>query len=207
MTESSHLTSFDDDDGKKSIKDFRELYSSAEEFAREVSEFMSEISIPAYNELRYAGYHLSKSINDCGVLSNQEELRRALSHCERAQYEASESGIITALEIIKSFKEDYRNLVVKEIVEDYPNILRRADEATKIIVSGRGDNKTHPQRAAHYMKIFRELKNDSETLEYNRDDLNAMLRRERIKTRRFITRTLITVLGITVGTVVSLYLY
>ena len=203
MTESSHLTSFNDSE-KKSIEDFKKLYASADKFAREVSEFMSGISIPAYNELRYAGYHLIKSIDDHGVLSDYDELRKGLSHCERAQYEASEAGIITALEIIKSFRKDYRDLVVKEIIEDYPNILRRADRAKKIIAEGREDDKTHPQRAFSYMEIFKELKEDCETLGYNRDDLNARLRQDRKETRNFIIRISLTALGIAIATSISI---
>ena len=102
------------------ISDLRTLYDTADGFSREGAEFRAEIVIPAYNELRYAGHHLLQAIDDSGSISSNEQLRRAVSHCERAMYEAAEAGIISMLDSIDQFRKDYENIVVKDVVDDYP---------------------------------------------------------------------------------------
>ena len=200
MSESSHSTSTNDNENN-SIKKLKALYDSADQFSREVSEFRSEISIPAYNELRYAGYHLKDAINDEGFISDKEQIRRAISHCERAMYEAAEAGIIKALSIINTFKEDYKDLVVSDVLKNYSDILLQARKAKSVLAKGRGDDKTHPERSSLYMNTFRELKDFCEILESNRDDLNAKYRKERSESITSLTRIAFTILG-TVATIV-----
>ena len=82
----------------------------------------SEVAIPATNELRYAGHHLLQSINEDGMVHDEEYLRKAKSHCERAMYEAAEAGIMSALEQINDFRKDYKDIVVSEVViQLHPN--------------------------------------------------------------------------------------
>ena len=199
MSKSSHSTSSNDYENDP-IKKFKELYNTADQFSREVSEFRSEVAIPAYNELRYAGYHLKKAIDDEGVVSDVEEIRKAISHCERALYEASEAGIIKTLSIINIFKDDYKNLVVGEIVKDYSDILKQAQDGKALLSQGRGDDRTHPERSLLYMATFEKLKGSCDKLEYNRDDLNAKalsIKRENIRWIVGIILALITLVSMT----------
>ena len=82
------------------IRELRDLYETADVFAREVSELRSEVPIPAHNELRYAGHHLLQSINDEGEVADEDLFRKAKNHCERAMYEAAEAGIMHILEAV-----------------------------------------------------------------------------------------------------------
>ena len=46
----------------------------------------SIIEIPSLNELRYVGFHLIKALSHPDSTEEDEELRRAIRHCERASY-------------------------------------------------------------------------------------------------------------------------
>ena len=198
MSASSPSTSTENDTPHR-ISDLRALYDTADEFAREVAEFRSEIPIPAYNELRYAGHHLLQALDDSGYISSNEQLRRAISHCERAMYEAAEAGIISTLESINRFREDYKNIVVKDVVDNYSSILVKARKAQDLLARGRSDQMSSSERASCYMETFRQLRDDSEMLEASRDDLNAKVSEQVRDNRRFVVRTLLIVFGAVVA--------
>lgn len=198
MSESSPSTSTENDTPHR-LSDLRALYDTADEFAREVAEFRAAIPIPAYNELRYAGHHLLQALDDSGTISSNEQLRRAVSHCERAMYEAAEAGIISVLDSIDQFRKEYKNIVVKDIVNDYASILNKARKAQNLLARGRSDQMSSSERASGYMETFRQLRDDSEMLEASRDDLNAKVAEQVRDSRRFIIRALLIGFGIVVA--------
>ena len=198
MSESRPSTSMTNDSPHR-IGELRTLYDKADQFVREVAEFEDEVAIPAINELRYAGYHLLQSIGDDGSISNEEQFRRAISHCERAMYEAAEAGINSVLVWIDQFREDYKNIVVKDVVDDYARILAHTRKAQDLIARGRSDQMSSSDRVSRYMETFRQLREYSELLEASRDDLNAKLSEQVRDKRRFIIRCLLILLGVVVG--------
>ena len=177
------------------IKRFRETYDAADCFAREVGELRERVSIPAHNELRYAGHHLLESINEDGVVVDDALLQKALSHCQRAMYEAAEAGIAALLKGINTFRIDYRNQVVSEVVPKYAEILSAARNAQDTLARGREDRTTIQDHVDEYMTIFRGLRKMSEVLEASRDDLNAVKRREFHAFWRYALMTAASVLG------------
>lgn len=197
MSASRPSTSMTNDSPHR-IGELRTLYDKADQFAREVAEFEDEIAIPAINELRYAGYHLLQAIGDDGTISRDEQFRRAISHCERAMYEAAEAGINLVLVSIDQFREDYKNIVVKDVVDDYARILAHTRKAQDLIARGRSDQMSSSDRASRYMETFRQLREYSELLEASRDDLNAKQFKEKKAQRRFIISCMLILLGIVV---------
>lgn len=183
------------------IAELRRLYEMADCFAREIAEFRAEISIPAHNQLRYAGHHFLQAIGDHIELVDEEQLRRAKNHCERAMYEAAEAGIISALDSIRAFRQDYKDIVVSDVLGSYTEKLVLAKKAQDLLARGRADQRSAVARVSEYMDTFRELRAAAETLEAARDDLNAKVMAQVRETRRFALRLLVTILGI-VGTVV-----
>ncbi len=109
---------------RQSIIDLKDLFKLAEQYAKEVEMLRSEVQIPAINELRYAGYHILNAIDDEETVS-EVELLKARSHCHRAMYEAVESGIMFCLDEIKDFQEKHSDVVVSEVIADYPDRLAR----------------------------------------------------------------------------------
>lgn len=202
MSESSPSTSTENDTPHR-ISDLRALYDTADEFAREVAEFRAEIAIPAYNQLRYAGHHLLQALDDNGSISSNEQLRRAVSHCERAMYEAAEAGIISTLESINRFREDYKDIVVKDVVDNYSSILVKAGKAQNLLARGRSDQMSSSERASGYMETFQQLRDDSEMLEASREDLNAKVSEQVRDKRRYVVRVLLIVFGTVLGAAVA----
>lgn len=192
----------------RDVTDLRAAYRAADKFAREVSEFRDAVATPANNELRYAGHHLLRALNDDGVAADPEHLRRAISHCHRAQYEAAEAGIVSALEMIKQFKEDYKYTPLKGIIPDYSKILRLVRTSQELLPEERdseaSDGSGELPDPAKYMTAFRDLREKYHVLEDHREEVKKQIRIERIKIQRFVIGTLATIAVGVVGVIVWL---
>lgn len=189
----------------EALRQYRHLYQTADQFAREVAEFRQAVSIPAHNELRYAGHHLLQALGESGTVADEEQLRRACSHCERAMYEAAEAGIISVLQSIAQFQRDYKDLVVAEVVPTYRDCKAAARKAQGLLIRGRSKGVVATETTAEYMHAFRELRGASDLLEDARDDLNAKLRDQKRDARRFFVTTVVGLLG--VAATVALIVY
>ena len=186
------------------IAELRRSYETADCFAREIAEFRADIAIPAYNELRYAGYHLLQALNDDGKIVDEEQLRRAKNHCERAMYEAAEAGIISALDSIRAFRQDYKDIVVGHVVPGYADKLVLAKKAQDLLARGRAGRSSATGQVSEYMNTFQELRTALDKLEVSRDDLNAKITAEAREMRRFALQLALTVLGIVVTAVIGI---
>lgn len=161
----------------------RAAYKQADKLARTVAHYNGTVAIPAHNELRYAGYHLLSALSDDAAIINDEEIRRAISHCERSIYEAAEAGITDALERIGEFKEDYKSLVIVDVIPDWPKILVEADKAREFIVQGRRENDPEA-KFQRYEETFKNLVERCRLLDANRDDLNTKIRQQNLEDER-----------------------
>ena len=182
-----------------SIPELRQLYETADRFAREVGELRSEVPIPAHNELRYAGHHLLQSLRDEGAVADEDQARKAKNHCERAMYEAAEAGIIHILEAITEFRRAYKSIVVSEVVSEYREIIRKAKAARELIIAGRANRVTVEQHASQLMDVCRDLSVSLDILDASRDDLNAKREEQDSSRRRAVLRIVIGLLGIAVA--------
>ena len=92
--------------------------------------------IPSINELRYVGYHVFKA---CGKsddpIKQREELRRAESHCKRASFDAMELGIITQLENVLEFKNNYSDYPVSDVMPDYIDLMTEVANTQKYLAA------------------------------------------------------------------------
>ncbi len=186
------------------IKQYRTAYTQADEAAKEIEEFRSAAVIPAHNELRYAGHHLLLSLSDDGKISKPSELRKAIRHCERSIYEASEAGVGHAVKLINRFKTDYEGSVITEVVLNWLDHLQTVREAQKELISGR-EGKAIDQSVSKYMTHFRKLKNICDELDNARSSMNAVRRRERqIFWRHFVSVSMALLGSIIVASVIYL---
>ena len=191
----SRISSSRTEGAGQTLAHYRQLYEAADTFAREVAEFRHAIAIPAHNELRYAGHHLLQALGDSGQVADEEQLRRACSHCERAMYEAAEAGIISLLESIAQFQKDFKDIVVAEVVPTYGDCKAMARKARDLLTRGRSKGVAAAETTAEYMHAFRELREASDQLEDARDDLNAKLADQKRGARRFFVTTAVALLG------------
>ena len=166
------------------IERYREEYDEADKFSRKVANYINEIAIPANNQLRYAGHHLLLALGDDGALCDEDQLRRAIHHCQRAKFEAAESGIVSALDNIELFRYEYRRTVVTDIVPNYIEIKRIARDAGKLLEQSREpENKTGFH--SELMKMFEKISEVADVLDNSREDVNKKVRTER---RAFVIR-------------------
>lgn len=186
-----------------SLAELRAAYAVADALAKEVFEFCDEVAIPALNELRYAGHHLLRALRDDGGIADREQLRKALSHCQRSQYEAAEAAIAHALGLIGKFQEDYKMVPIGQAVPDYPSIQKTVRAAQEL--AGRPRSNDGPNAdgalpdAARYMEMFRQLREQHYVLEDARPELTKYIRKDRRALRRFITTVAIAAAGFVVA--------
>ena len=162
--------------------------------------FRSAVVIPAHNELRNAGCHFLRSLSDSGQVVSQKELGKAIGHCDRSMYEASEAGIFHALKIIDQFKEAYEGLVVINYLDDWEDILLAASDAQDVIAAGRS-REGAVATATVYMGHFTKLKAICRNIDISRSTMNAAARRE---TRLFWGRAVAPAAVVCSGLIVAL---
>ena len=153
--------------------------------------------IPALNELRYAGHHVIQCISpETGQVTDvNNNLQKAHGHCERALYEASEAGLMAAVKSILAVRDRYPDVVISEVVRDYPDSLMRAHSAKKMVVAGRADRKSVLEHTEDYMRAFRELAEDAKRLASNGDDLTLKQQAAVRSSRAFVLQCIAVVFG------------
>jgi hypothetical protein len=99
------------------LREVCRLFDRAEALAKSVEEFNRKVSIPALNELRYAGHHVIKAISPNGR-DIDRELTRAEDHCKRAIYDAGAGGLIMAVDRIDSFFNNFQSIELTQLLPD-----------------------------------------------------------------------------------------
>lgn len=151
------------------------LFQLAEKKIKLVENLNQELSIPAINELRYAGYHMAQYLAGTGAVG--EQLGKAENHCKRAIYDAVEAGVTHQLELIKIFQHDFRNLIISETVSRYPEIKKQIKAAGDLILSPRGNTKDRSEYYEECSNHLEKLREANDELETYRDDLLKRLQR------------------------------
>ena len=172
------------------LQEVIESYETADGFARTVALYREAAAIPANNELRYAGHHLLQSLDNEGRATDEDLLRKAKNHCQRAMYEAAEAGLTRAIRDVHDFQKTYGNVVVSRVVADYAKIVALARRAQDMLAQGRSDRESVEDHTAEYMRVFCELRDGVRLLHGGRDDLNSMIQqdltKEQTERRRFV---------------------
>ena len=182
---------------REDYRRLREEYDIADKVMKEVQAFVDDAGIPAINELRYAGYHLLNTLIPAnGEASAQEELLRAINHCKRATYEASEMGLLTAFDKITDFKSDYQQVVVSQVVPDWTEILTKCDSYRDAITGARQTGDDRSIDHTKFRDAFVELVGVCRRLDHARDELNKLIEQKRTDAKRFVFAIILTILGI-----------
>lgn len=178
----------------------RQEYDLADRTAKKVQKFVRLAGVPAINELCYVAHHLVNAVVPATAdVDTEKELQRAINHCKRATYEASEAGILFAFDRIAEFKEDYRSVVISSVVQDWSEILALCETVTRRIAETReaGEDKTPDH--TDFEKLFDQLVAVCNRLDKARDDMNKLVGKERREARRFILMVVLTILGVVVA--------
>ncbi|MBX8531686.1 hypothetical protein K5D32_18590 [Pseudomonas cichorii] len=141
------------------------LFQLAEEKIKLVENLNQELSIPAINELRYAGYHMTQFLASTGEEADKQ-LGKAENHCKRAIYDAVEAGVTSQLEMIKVFQSDFRNVIISETITRYPQIRKQIKAARDLILTPRDpatDRSEYYEQCSIHLEIMREAHDELES--------------------------------------------
>ena len=178
--------------------EFHLWFQKAEKAVKEVEYIHLELTVPAVNELRYAGYHVSNYLENTERI---DELTRAVGHCKRAIYDAYEASILYNIKGFRAFKGDYATLVISEVLADYNDLHFKVATILKFVQSV--DKETKDQHYAVCKQYHQELNEIIEKLDSAREELNKKIRIERNKSFYVIIGTVVAVLS----TIIALVAY
>jgi len=170
---------------------FPRLFAEAEAAIKEVELEQAELIIPAVNELRYAGYHISKYIN---YPEAKDEIDRAIGHCKRARYDAYEAGIIYYHREFLKFQNDYKTVVITASLPDYLKYCREMNRAIDFIKGT--DKETKDVHYQQCSEIFKTMVNISKDIVIAREELNKVLKKERAESFMAIFMAAVTALAL-----------
>lgn len=189
------------------IERFKSDYERADLFCKKVQHFRDQAGIPAINEMRYAGYHLSLAHDVDGVLSNVPQINKARAHAQRAIYEAAEAGILRALREIEAFKKDYVLVSITDVVKDWLEILAFCKTARSCLGVQRevGDDRSLDHDK--HFEIFTKASEYAERLEESRAELNKKMANERRLSRRFVTTVTISITAMVSSASIAFIIY
>lgn len=146
------------------------LFKIAEDKIKLVENLNLELSIPAINELRYAGYHITRFIAAETIEAANEEFGKAEKHCKRAIYDAAEAGVTFQLEMIKTFQTDFRNVRIGTVIPNYPEMRKQINAARDLVVAPRSatERVAYYEECSKHLEVLREAHKE---LESYREDL------------------------------------
>lgn len=155
-------------------KELVRLFQLAENKIKLIENLNGALSIPAINELRYAGYHMAQYLEGTGE-EVEAQLSKAENHCKRAIYDAVEAGIIHQLELIKAFQETFASLIIKDIIPTYPEIRKQIKAARALVFKSKAEKQERHQYYEECSVHLENLRAAYDELEDNHDDLVKQL--------------------------------
>jgi hypothetical protein len=185
---------------KDKIEEIERLFIKAEQKVKMIEHEGDGLDIPSINELRYFGRHLLTALQK----NSLDELKKAENHVKRALYDACEVLIISNLEMIKKFKDDYRLVPISDVVKDFQAIMVESEDARAFIQGTDIDSRElYYDACSIHVEALIKIK---VKLEAARNDLNAKIEEKRISSLRWVIGIAITVLLAIGGASVTVWL-
>jgi hypothetical protein len=195
----------------------KKAWDDAEDKLKRTERINGALTVPAVNELRYAGYHALEAVTAASPEEAHLQYEKAEKHCKRAAYDAVEAEILFHFAALKQFQDDYRLVQIDIPGVDYQGIRRQANEARKLVSEARRSDETRDDYYARILPHCDQLASGVEDLTVARDELNkkvATLRkvddergedlsiadkREGATTRRWLGTTILAFLAFTLA--------
>lgn len=174
-----------------SLKPLLVLFGQAEVKIKQVEQTTGEgVLLPSINQLRYAGYHIVKSLLADDEQKNQAEIDRATNHAKRAIYDIDEALLIDCLDRAKIFKEKYGDSVfITDIIANYPEQLIELDKANQGIQNLRKNAENYKNRHTLYQQLEPHLETLSKIIAIFEQSAHLIAKKEEDKKSREITNT------------------
>jgi len=159
----------------------RAAYQEAEDAIHELGLDTGEgVELAAVNQLRYAGNHVLRSVlaQEGGRNAERdEEMQRALRHCERALYDAYDAAVFFRLAQFQQFQHDYRAVPVTEVIPTYPDIRLQVRKARDLLRTARSSADSRGDFYRQVREIHATLAESMDLLDEAREELNKRNRR------------------------------
>ena len=167
-----------------------ELYKAAELRIKEVELNIHALSIPAIDQLRYAGRHLTEAV--VGI-EEERNLDQVKHHCQRAIYEATEAAIAYLLRQITDFKIAFGRVEITGILPNYIEHIKQAEESRIFIIENGGHEK-RAEKATEILEHFQKLKDIVATLDAAREEINKKLAHKRTVEKRWVIGIIVAII-------------
>lgn len=183
------------------LSEILELFSIAENKIKIIEHLGPGLTFPAVNQLRYVANHLLRACTTIDENFKENELREAKYNCQRAIYDASEIGIVHLLKEIKIFQEDYKAVVITDVVTNYLDIRTIANKASEFIFTKNNDSATNEYQEA--TELFEKLNEAVNTLTNARPELNKKIRRNRFISFLAIGTLIASIIGLIISLLIN----
>jgi hypothetical protein len=134
---------------------FREIWDKAESRIKRTEHLRTSLTIPAVNELRYAGYHLLRALTYNPSAGDEDtpevSLGKGTLHCRRATYDAVDAEAMLYLERAKRFEQDYRDVSIDVPNFNYMAVRAQIREARDLMLEARS---AYESRDAYHQRIM-----------------------------------------------------
>jgi len=177
-----------------------ELFDEAEQSLKLAEHTLYELSIPAVNELRYAGRHIVEALkaDENGKPNKAEnERNKAAKHCKRAIYDCQEARALFFFEQYYVFRQDYRRVVISAVVSSYSELKTEIARWHKEYKALDFDSREDRDKYVGFMNgLCSAVEPIVEQLEESRDELNKTVYRQRRNLSLTVVSILIGAIGL-----------
>ncbi len=190
------------DELNKKLSLFSKLYEETEEAIKQAELITLEgLNFPAVNELRYATAHLSRFFSATSENIALQEIDKAISHINRAKYDAYDACILYFLDICADFNKIYDTIPIATIYSEYIEDTKTLNRIIKEIGS---ENRNQENFFETKQKQFIVLKQIYENWEACRSELNKIVLKERKSDRNSLIMIALAIITVMVTIIIAI---
>lgn len=147
------------------FKEITDAYDRAQTWTKKYETTFNEVPIACINQMRNAGYHMCRFINDSKLTQSQpliniDELRSIYKHLLRAYYDVLDEFTKRINELLSEIERNYRDLLLNPI-DYFSDFYKWKDTLTELEEFNISDDDTtvneislkKPKREQHYERI------------------------------------------------------
>lgn len=161
----------------KSIKEAENSLNFNRELLSLETDAKKGLLFPAVNELRCAAYHISLAFSYTDETAIAEQYTKANRHCKRATYEALNGLLQFYINSCNCFRQDYRTVLLTEIIPDYINDCRRLNLLKKSIPDRSKFSEIDDYYNSMY-PVLQEIQTIYEKWDASRQEINKKLNKD-----------------------------
>lgn len=181
------------------LKELLALFVQIEPLQKKVEGIGKGLDGPALNETRNASFHLLKALQSTGASEKQIQIQKAERHAQRAIYDCHEALLLVELDKLRTFKTDYKNTVIGDVIDGYQQGLLDAENARELIQTCRENQKDRNDFYADIGPLVQKISDFNKLCEISREELNKKIRKENQDKQHVVWGLIFVVIGLVVA--------